>query len=81
MLQMLTISLFEKEYETKDQILAGVGDWHTFIQGVDRKYNINNETLEKEMDERVRELEQIDQRLADLYLRCKLKPRQSHLSY
>ena len=70
---MLTIFGYQKhfvEHGTKDQILAGLGDWHTVIERIKRSNNTELRRFDKGMDEKARALAQIDQRLADLYLSC-----------
>ena len=81
MLKMLKYITRNLRTETKDQILADFGDWHTFIQQEDKENELNIHALEEGMDERVRALALIDQRLADLYLRCQFVDHHSYRSY
>ncbi len=53
--------------------MAEIDEWHTFIEDFDCENNLNLQILKEGIDDRVRAIAQIDKRLADLYLRCKLK--------
>ena len=57
-------------HATKDKILAGVGYWRSFLELLDDDNEVKMEALEESFDEKVRDLAEIDQKLADLYLRC-----------
>ena len=81
MLKMFSLERDFLKNGTKDEILASFGDWHTFIQYVDGENKINLQTLKEGIDDRVRALAQIDQRLADLYLRSKFVNHHSYRSY
>ena len=81
MLKMLGYQQMFVEHGTKDQILAGLGDWHTVIETIKEQNDTELRRFDEGMDEKVRALAQIDQRLADLYLSCMFVDSNTFRSY